>query len=146
MARVKGCVNAECVAHQKKIKFKEEELYCSRCGEALSYVCRKCYTKLDEPGELCIRHQADAADHADKNVFVGIAGNVKKAADTAGKGVGEAVSVIAENGEKAVSAVKGNAAKIGEKMKGSVPKPEIKIGFKGKSETIQPEETIEETE
>ncbi len=66
MAKVKGCANDNCAAHKKQITYKESEEYCSRCGRPLSYVCKKCYTPLDERGEYCLIHQAEKDDRADR--------------------------------------------------------------------------------
>lgn len=67
MSRVKGCVNEECVVFKKKITYKESEKYCSKCGNPLSYVCKKCYTPLDEQGTYCVFHQAEKDDRKDKS-------------------------------------------------------------------------------
>lgn len=66
MARVKGCVNDKCLARQKKITYAESEEFCSKCGQRLSYVCKKCYTPLESAGKLCVRCQADKDDRNDK--------------------------------------------------------------------------------
>lgn len=66
MVKVKGCANDNCIAHKKKVTYKETEEYCSRCGHPLSYVCKKCYTSLDERGEYCVIHQAEKDDRADR--------------------------------------------------------------------------------
>lgn len=69
MGRVKGCVNEECVTHLKKIKYKETENFCSKCGVGLVYVCKghNCYTFLEEnDGTYCVRCQAKRDDNKDK--------------------------------------------------------------------------------
>ena len=35
--RKKGCPNEECEQHQKKVKLKATESYCSKCGTELIY-------------------------------------------------------------------------------------------------------------
>jgi len=81
MVRVKGCVNEKCAAFKKKITYKESEEYCSKCGQTLSYVCKKCYTPLEEKGKYCAIHQAEKDDKADhtKKVVLGVSGVVLSA-------------------------------------------------------------------
>lgn len=56
MSKTKGCVNRNCSARQKKIKYKENDIYCSKCGQKLAFVCPKCYTVLQETdGKYCVR-------------------------------------------------------------------------------------------
>ncbi len=78
MARVKGCINEECTAFKKKITYGESEGYCSKCGNPIVYVCKKCYTPLDEKGKYCAFHQAEREDkkvHA-KKVIVEVGGTI----------------------------------------------------------------------
>lgn len=81
MGRVKGCTNEKCVAFKKKITYKETEEYCSKCGQPLSYVCKKCYTPLEDKGKYCAIHQAEKDDKADqaKKVALGVGGAVLSA-------------------------------------------------------------------
>ncbi|MPM37614.1 hypothetical protein SDC9_84232 [bioreactor metagenome] len=79
MGKIKGCVNASCEAHNKKITYKESETFCSRCGNPLFYVCKDCYTQLpDDSEKYCIRCLAKHEDSKDK---------VKKIAASVGSGV-----------------------------------------------------------
>ncbi len=76
MKVIKGCVNQSCEAKKKQIKYKSSEMYCSKCGQPLSYVCKKCYTVLpDASNAYCFRHSEEKKDQKDK---------VKKGAGKAG--------------------------------------------------------------
>ena len=55
MARVKGCLNVDCIEYSKRTKFKEDSFYCSKCGNKLVYVCPSCYKALgDRNDKFCI--------------------------------------------------------------------------------------------
>lgn len=64
MAKVKGCTNQNCTVFKKKITSKATEEYCSKCGQPLSYVCKKCYKPIDSKGKYCTVHQAEKDDNA----------------------------------------------------------------------------------
>ena len=66
MAEVKGCTNSRCVAHTKKITYKKSEDFCSKCGQPLSFVCKSCYTPIEESQKLCVMCQAKVDDRNDK--------------------------------------------------------------------------------
>ena len=54
MAKVKGCLNADCIEYSKRTKFKENDFYCSKCGNKLVYVCPSCYKELvDRNDKFC---------------------------------------------------------------------------------------------
>lgn len=58
MGLIKGCINKECGAKYKKIKFKEDDLFCPKCGKELTYVCVKCHEPVEEEGKkYCERCQ-----------------------------------------------------------------------------------------
>lgn len=65
MRRVKGCINNACVANQKKITYKIDDDFCSKCGNKLYYVCKKCYTQLpdDYSKKYCMRCLAEKHDN-----------------------------------------------------------------------------------
>ena len=68
MKAIKGCINNECVAYQEQVVFKKEEKYCTKCGEPLSYVCKRCHVPLDNDSEkYCVRCTAARQDHVAKN-------------------------------------------------------------------------------
>ena len=48
MANLKGCFNEKCKANKKRIKFKEDDDFCPKCGQELAYVCndKRCYEIL----------------------------------------------------------------------------------------------------
>jgi len=98
MGRVKGCVNDSCSAHQKHVKYKEDESYCSICGEPLAYVCRDCYTPLPNAKEkYCVRCRAVRDDRRDK---------VMKKAAKIGTGVVAGVGTVLVGGKKILEIVK----------------------------------------
>ena len=66
MAKVKGCTNSRCVAHTKKITYKKSEDFCSKCGQPLSFVCKSCYTPIEESQKRCVMCQAKVDDRNDK--------------------------------------------------------------------------------
>ena len=54
MAKVKGCLNKDCIEYSKRTKFKEADFYCSKCGSKLVYVCPSCYKELvDRNDKFC---------------------------------------------------------------------------------------------
>ena len=93
MSRVKGCTNSECIAVKKKIMYKETEDFCSKCGGALTYVCKKCYTPIEKKDKLCAIHQAEKEDKEDK---------VKQAAVTLGGMALSAGAFVVTNGKSIV--------------------------------------------
>lgn len=63
MAKVKGCINDTCAAKHKKLLFKEDDEFCPKCGQPLSYVCKSCHTKLlDGKEKYCVRCIAKRED------------------------------------------------------------------------------------
>lgn len=67
MGKIKGCINQNCSANQKKKKYKEKETICPECGQELSFVCPKCFTVLQEnDGKYCIRCTEGKKDSRDK--------------------------------------------------------------------------------
>ncbi|HOZ37509.1 MAG TPA: hypothetical protein PLH64_02055 [Anaerolineaceae bacterium] len=69
MKKIKGCVNESCEAHIKKLKFKESEIFCSKCGSPLFHVCKDCFFPLPEVNDkYCVRCHAK---HEDTKVKAG---------------------------------------------------------------------------
>lgn len=68
MAKIKGCVYSECLAKQKKMHYKKDDSFCTKCGRELSYVCKKCHTVMQEKdkGNLCLRCISDKKDKRDQ--------------------------------------------------------------------------------
>ncbi|MHA1280371.1 MAG: hypothetical protein ACTSQ8_24640 [Candidatus Helarchaeota archaeon] len=63
MGKIKGCGNESCEAHKKKLKSKESEAFCSKCGRPLVYVCKDCYTQLPaDTDKYCVRCLAKRKD------------------------------------------------------------------------------------
>lgn len=90
MKKIKGCLQEDCV--KKKIVYKMDENFCTRCGQGLYYVCRKCKaTVIDEHGEsvLCIRCQAEIDDGKQK--IMDATKKVGSAVLSTAMGVGKAV-------------------------------------------------------
>ena len=66
MGLIKGCTNIECGEKHKKVKYKEDDLFCPKCGKELSYVCAKCYTPLENAGKRCEKCQQKIDDRKAK--------------------------------------------------------------------------------
>ena len=71
MDKVKGCVYQSCSAKKNKNKYKETDMYCTKCGQELAFVCPKCYTVLPEnSGKYCIRCAEGKKDTKDKTIKI----------------------------------------------------------------------------
>lgn len=70
MSKIKGCGSSNCIANKKKIKYKNTDEFCSKCGKQLVYVCKKCFTPIPEnsKGSYCIRCQAERDDRKDNTL------------------------------------------------------------------------------
>lgn len=97
MAKVKGCNNEKCIAHKTKITYKTTDEYCSKCGNKLVYVCKKCYKPVDKGQELCVLHQAEKAAQKAK-MAKGAAGVVM--------GIGAGVCVVGEAAAQIIKIIK----------------------------------------
>ncbi len=94
MGKIKGCSNESCEAHKKKIAYKEVDLFCPQCGDALAYVCKDCYTQL--PNDVTVYCERCLAEHKDRK-------------DRTKKVVGAAIAVVGVIGicgKKAMEIVK----------------------------------------
>lgn len=73
MAKIKGCINKDCVVYAKRTKFKEDSFYCSKCGSKLEYVCPSCYGVLDDRNkkicDSCAQKKNDAKEKRKNNVM-----------------------------------------------------------------------------
>lgn len=68
MKAFKGCVNPKCETYKKK-QYKNEDEYCTKCGEKLFYVCADCWKQLDTNKErYCITCKAMREDKKDQRV------------------------------------------------------------------------------
>ena len=85
---VKGCINPECEGCKKKTHYYETtDMYCVKCGNPLSFVCKKCHTVLpDGSTKLCVSCQAEADDKKEAR---------KKTIQNLAKGAGSALTVVA---------------------------------------------------
>jgi len=65
--QVKGCIIDGCVANIKEIKYRADDNYCSKCGNPLVAVCKKCRSVLPNDYEraYCIRCEAEREDKKD---------------------------------------------------------------------------------
>lgn len=72
MGKIKGCGNESCEAHKKKNTYKESEIFCSKCGSPLVYVCKDCYTQMpDDTEKYCVRCLAKHKDRINKAKNIG---------------------------------------------------------------------------
>lgn len=73
MAKIKGCTKAGCNANTKKVHFKKDDEFCTKCGMKLEFVCKKCHSPIAETtkGNLCVRCKAEKEDKRDKAVKQG---------------------------------------------------------------------------
>ncbi len=79
MGMIKGCINENCIARQKKTHYKKTDEFCSKCGNKLSYVCADCFKQLpDDSQKYCITCAARRKDKKDatKNGAKKIGGGV----------------------------------------------------------------------
>lgn len=68
MGKLKMCTNESCVASQKKTKYKEKDGFCLKCGQELSFVCKKCRVLLQNHQEkLCTDCLVIAREKNEKN-------------------------------------------------------------------------------
>lgn len=109
MKAIKGCTNPECKAF-KKIHYKQDDLFCPKCGEELSFVCAAC-GKAMERGDRknCISCQAEKEQNDVRNLekakqlVAGALAGVGIVA-AAAKGLAQNADVIAESTKKFVNA------------------------------------------
>ncbi len=103
MAKVKGCLNTDCIEYSKRTKFKEDVFYCSKCGNKLVYICPSCYKELkdrnDKFCEECIEKK-NAVKEKRKNDAKAVVGVVKDNMDVV------KVVVNKDNVQKAVKAIR----------------------------------------
>lgn len=98
MAKVKGCINVNCDAYNKKVPANER--FCSQCGSELMYVCKRknCNKILEETDEAyCIMCMAMRADKREKVVkqagaVAGAVVTIAVSAATKGKDIAKTVS------------------------------------------------------
>lgn len=75
----KGCTNRDCEAYNKRTRYKASDLYCSKCGQPLSYVCARCWKVMpDNSKGYCLACIAEL-EVKRKNLKSNIVGGVKNA-------------------------------------------------------------------
>jgi len=107
--RKKGCPNKDCGRNKKKYFYKATDMYCTICGQPLVYVCKDCFSRIDDTDikhtrcELCEAKRADRkAKIVDKrNAAAGAAAVMVAGIAKAAQG-----EVIKEGGKLAQNAVK----------------------------------------
>ena len=107
MGLIKGCTNIQCGQKHKEVKFKEDDLFCPKCGKELSYVCSKCFAPLEEAAKRCPKCQ-QKIDNRKAKVKAGasaVAGAAKIAAPVVVAvadfpGIGKVAKPIAKVAEK----------------------------------------------
>lgn len=97
MAKVKGCINESCTAHAKKYHYKASDEFCSKCGQPLSFVCKSCYTPIEESQSLCVLCEAKKKDRN---------GKIIGAAKAAGGAALCVAPVVAANGKNIKNVLK----------------------------------------
>lgn len=87
MKQAKGCGNEKCNANKKKITYKSDDFFCSKCGQDLIIVCKKCRIPLPEDCKdaYCVRCEAEREDKKEK---------AKDTAKKAGAGVAAVGSLV----------------------------------------------------
>lgn len=85
----KGCINDNCLNNRKKISYKKDDMYCSKCGNTLVHVCKDCRIPLYDEEVYCVRCKAEREDKKDK-----AAENAKGALKAAAGVASIAVAVI----------------------------------------------------
>lgn len=116
---LKGCVNEECMAKQKKIYFKDSDIYCPKCGQPLCYVCKRCGMKLpDNTRKYCIRCENEMKDERDewgRTIMNGVSKGMFKAGKALGEGGKQAADFIGKSSKKVVEAAGDVADEIKDK-------------------------------
>lgn len=98
MGTVKGCLNRNCSDFKSHRHYKKEDEYCTKCGERLYWVCKKCHCELpDSTQKLCIR-----CIEAKESKKEGTTEKIKNA----GKKVGVAVLTVGSIGVAALKSFK----------------------------------------
>ena len=109
--RIKACSNdkCECNTADKAVYYKPSDLFCTKCGSKLVFVCKKCHKRIADEGPkhvICDNCQAKKDDWKDGVLDVG--GKV-----VAGLGASAAVvaGIVAKAAESEVGRQMGTMAK-----------------------------------
>ena len=63
--RAKGCPNPECEMNLKKFRYGASDIYCTKCGTELVFVCSKCFSKIEDTGpnhSICVVCEAKSEE------------------------------------------------------------------------------------
>lgn len=111
---LKGCINENCIAYEKKMHFKDSDMFCPKCGQPLYYVCKRCGMQLpDDTRKYCIRCENEIKDQRDewgKTFLNGIGQGVSKAGKAISDGSKQAVRLV----EDTTNDLKDKTGKIAE--------------------------------
>lgn len=111
--RKKGCPNTECVRNKKEYYYKATDQFCTICGQPLVYVCKSCFSRIDDIDKKHIRCVQCEAKIADRKAKIA---NKRNAAvgGVAAAGVGilkvAKNEVVKQGGDLAKNAVKAGFA------------------------------------
>ncbi len=107
--RKKGCPNKDCERNKSQYLYKSTDMYCTICGQPLVYVCKDCFSRIDDTDikhtrcDLCEAKREDRkAKIVDKKkALAGAAAVVAAGIAKAAQG-----EMIKEGGKLAQNAVK----------------------------------------
>lgn len=109
MKAIRGCTNPECKAF-KKIRYKQDDLFCPKCGEDLSFVCAACGKAMEQGDrKYCISCQAEKEQNDARNLEKAkeLASSALAAVGVvavAAKGLAQNADVIADSTKKLANA------------------------------------------
>lgn len=114
MKAFKGCVNEECSAY-KKVRYKDVDAYCSKCGNQIYYVCADCWKQLENnKSRFCTSCEMIRKDKRDQRI-ANIQDGVNKFGGLAVAIGGSAAAVV-----KNIKKVEGAAKEVGKLAKGAI--------------------------
>lgn len=118
---LKGCINDECIAKQKRMYFKESDMYCPKCGKPLCYVCKRCGMKLpDNSRRYCIRCENEMKDERDewgKTIMNGVGKGMLKAGKSISDGSKKSINIIEKTGKNIVHIAENKTVELKSKIK-----------------------------
>lgn len=107
MKAFKGCTNKECSAY-RKIRYKDADNYCKRCGNELFYVCGDCWMEMSSSAnQFCTACETKKEQKREQMLAKG-----RDGAKFALGAVGTAASIVATLGKDSDKLIHG-AKKLG---------------------------------